>query len=202
MASLSSFLNKSAAANLLRQSKPQSYMFKEMRSPAHLHIRLPLLNRYRKVLSISSKTDILEHIYSLPAEHQPEAMGAIREIESTAMTLQEPQPGLEKLMGYLETRGVRRALCTRNFESVVSPFHSPSLSPPFHTPESLYVDIEAILPPVYLPQPAWISKKKFIPAIQFCALAGFSISIHKSLTHLTLAFTCTLPNPNPKLYPF
>lgn len=53
-------------------------------------------------------------------------MAAIRGIESTAMTLQEPQPGLEDLMGYLEKRGVRRALCTRNFESVMYPY-PPSL---------------------------------------------------------------------------
>ena len=77
---------------------------------------------YRQVLSISSKTDILEHIYSLPTEQQLEATAAIQEIESAAMGLQEPQPGLEDLMGYLEMRGLRKALCTRNFESVIFPF--------------------------------------------------------------------------------
>lgn len=35
------------------------------------------------------------------------------------MADQQPQPGLVLLMDYLESRGVRRALCTRNFEYVV-----------------------------------------------------------------------------------
>lgn len=95
---------------------------------------------YRQVLSISSETDILEHIYSLPMEQQVEAMAAIQEIESAAMDMQEPQPGLEDLMGYLEMRGLRKALCTRNFESVVFPF-------PFHTPYSLLLDIKRVPPP-------------------------------------------------------
>lgn len=95
---------------------------------------------HRQVLSISSKTDILEHIYSLPTEQQLEAMAAIQEIESAAMGLQEPQPGLEDLMGYLEMRGLRKALCTRNFESVVFPS-------PFHTPYSLLLDIKTVSPP-------------------------------------------------------
>ena len=32
------------------------------------------------------------------------------------MSSQQPQPGLVQLMDYLQARGVRRALCTRNFE--------------------------------------------------------------------------------------
>lgn len=32
------------------------------------------------------------------------------------MLEQQPQPGLVRLMDYLQTRGLRRALCTRNFE--------------------------------------------------------------------------------------
>ena len=32
------------------------------------------------------------------------------------MVKQIPQPGLVKLMDYLKSRGVKRALCTRNFE--------------------------------------------------------------------------------------
>lgn len=34
------------------------------------------------------------------------------------MLRQEPQPGLEELMEYLEKRGVRKGICTRNFEYV------------------------------------------------------------------------------------
>lgn len=43
-------------------------------------------------------------------------MEKIRAIEREAMLAQQPQPGLVELMDYLERRGVRRALCTRNFE--------------------------------------------------------------------------------------
>lgn len=39
------------------------------------------------------------------------------------MVDQQPQPGLLRLMDYLESRGVRRALCTRNFEYVVTAIH-------------------------------------------------------------------------------
>ena len=45
-------------------------------------------------------------------------MTQIRAIESTAMLVQEPQPGLQELMSYLEGKGVRMAICTRNFEYV------------------------------------------------------------------------------------
>lgn len=34
------------------------------------------------------------------------------------MLYQQPQPGLVRLMDYLQSRGLRRALCTRNFEYV------------------------------------------------------------------------------------
>ena len=37
------------------------------------------------------------------------------------MLMQQPQPGLIALMDYLQARGVRRALCTRNFEYVPQP---------------------------------------------------------------------------------
>ncbi len=73
---------------------------------------------HRQVLSVAPTTDILEHIYSLPPVEQPAAMASIRAIESTAMLLQEPQPGLQELVAYLKCRGVRTSLCTRNFECV------------------------------------------------------------------------------------
>ncbi|MCJ1250413.1 hypothetical protein MMC30_007641 [Trapelia coarctata] len=85
--------------------EPQNYMFAQMRA----------------ALSIPRTTDILEHIYSLPTPSaQESAMNAIRAIEQTAMAAQKPQPGLEELMGYLRGRGVRRGICTRNFDLPVS----------------------------------------------------------------------------------
>ncbi|CAF9933950.1 hypothetical protein IMSHALPRED_009534 [Imshaugia aleurites] len=70
-------------------------------------------------LSIDKSTDILDHIYSLPHPAQEQAQAAIRAIESSAMVEQEPQPGLNELIAYLESRGVRMGLCTRNFDGPV-----------------------------------------------------------------------------------
>ncbi|KAL9019008.1 MAG: hypothetical protein Q9185_003659, partial [Variospora sp. 1 TL-2023] len=69
----------------------------------------------RQVLGITKATDILDHIRSLPQPAQDEAQMAIRAIESAAMVQQEAQPGLHELISYLERRGVRMGLCTRNF---------------------------------------------------------------------------------------
>ncbi|MCJ1273935.1 hypothetical protein MMC21_001728 [Puttea exsequens] len=68
--------------------KPQSYMFKQMRD----------------ALSIPKSTDILDHIHSLPEPAQSNAHSAIRAIETAAMVEQEPQPGLDELISYLESR--------------------------------------------------------------------------------------------------
>jgi phosphoglycolate phosphatase-like HAD superfamily hydrolase len=67
-------------------------------------------------LNITKATDILDHIYSLPASEQEEAHEKIRSIERTAMKSQQPQSGLVELMVYLDSRGVKKGICTRNFE--------------------------------------------------------------------------------------
>ena len=72
----------------------------------------------RAALGIPKSTDILDHIYSLDQPAQGEAQKAIRSIESEAMLHQEAQPGLVELIEYLEGKGIRMALCTRNFEYV------------------------------------------------------------------------------------
>ncbi|KZF19063.1 putative HAD superfamily hydrolase [Xylona heveae TC161] len=85
--------------------EPQTYMFKEMRG----------------ALGIPKSVDILEHIYSLPTlEQQNNAMKAIQEIEGRAMLAQKPQAGLVELMQYLDSRGVQKGICTRNFDKPVS----------------------------------------------------------------------------------
>ncbi|KAI8950695.1 HAD-like protein [Xylaria longipes] len=84
---------------------PQNYMFTQMRS----------------VLGIPKSIDILAHISSLPtAAEREEAMESIRAIERAAMASQEAQPGLGTLMTYLQEQGVRKAICTRNFEQPVT----------------------------------------------------------------------------------
>ncbi len=104
---------------LLSSSKPQSYMFKQMRySPPtpHFSNMLKPIPTSRAALSIDKSTDILDHIYSLPHPAQEQAQAAVRAIETAAMVDQEPQPGLNELIAYLESRSVRMGLCTRNFE--------------------------------------------------------------------------------------
>ena len=77
-----------------------------------------MFSEMRAALSITKATDILDHVYSLPPDKQTAAMKSIRDIEARAMLQQEAQPGLAELVEYLEARGVRMGLCTRNFECV------------------------------------------------------------------------------------
>ncbi|RMJ22333.1 HAD superfamily hydrolase [Aspergillus sp. HF37] len=83
---------------------PQHQMFTEMRT----------------ALEIPKSVDILHHVRSLPTPTE-RALAAqkIRTIEQNAMLSQEPQPGLVELMEFLRESGVRRGLCTRNFEAPV-----------------------------------------------------------------------------------
>lgn len=73
-------------------------------------------------LGIDKSIDILEHISDLPTpEARLAAADKIKAVEREGMRSQQPQPGLVELMDYLQARGVRRALCTRNFEYVFLP---------------------------------------------------------------------------------
>ncbi|KAF2703287.1 HAD-like protein [Pleomassaria siparia CBS 279.74] len=83
--------------------EPQNYMFAEMRA----------------ALGIEKPTDILDHIYSLPASEQEVAQEKVRAIERTAMASQKAQPGLVELMDYLDSRGIPKGICTRNFDAPV-----------------------------------------------------------------------------------
>ncbi|KAF2628141.1 HAD-like protein [Macroventuria anomochaeta] len=82
---------------------PQNYMFAQMRS----------------ALGIDKGTDILDYIYSLPDSEQEEAQEKVRDIERTAMKKQKPQAGLVELMDYLDSRGLKKGICTRNFDTPV-----------------------------------------------------------------------------------
>jgi HAD superfamily hydrolase (TIGR01549 family) len=74
----------------------------------------------RKALNIEKPTDILDHIYSLPETEQEEAQEKVRDIERAAMKSQQPQAGLVELMEYLDSRGVKKGICTRNFDAPVT----------------------------------------------------------------------------------
>ncbi|KAK6340775.1 hypothetical protein TWF696_009095 [Orbilia brochopaga] len=93
---------------------PQSWMFAEM----------------RRQLGISKATDILDHILTLPDDETADAEGVvssererayakIRAVEREAMGQMRPQEGLVELMDYLDGRGVKKAICTRNFDAPV-----------------------------------------------------------------------------------
>ncbi|KAF2788349.1 HAD-like protein [Melanomma pulvis-pyrius CBS 109.77] len=73
----------------------------------------------RAALGITKPTDILDHIYSLPPAEQEAAQEKIRAIERTAMASQKAQPGLVQLMDYLDSRGIPKGICTRNFDAPV-----------------------------------------------------------------------------------
>ena len=74
----------------------------------------------RTALGIPKSRDILEHIYDLPTpDQQHAAMEKIRAVERAAMAGQVAQPGLVRLMAYLDSRGIRKAICTRNFDAPV-----------------------------------------------------------------------------------
>ena len=78
-----------------------------------------MFGQMRAALGIPKTVDILHHIESLPPHQQPAAHESIRQIEREAMKTQAPQPGLSKLMSYLDSRGIRKAICTRNFDMPV-----------------------------------------------------------------------------------
>lgn len=93
----------------------------------------------RAALGIPKSVDILEHIESLPAPQQLAATESIRAIERRAMASQVPQPGLARLMAYLDARAVPKAICTRNFDvpvqNLLSKFLAGSVFSPVVTRE-------------------------------------------------------------------
>lgn len=98
---------------------PQNYMFGEMRYVcAHSSLN-PVLTDFSSALGIDKGTDILDHIYSLPDGEQEAAQEKVRNIERAAMKKQKPQAGLVELMDYLDSRGLKKGICTRNFDAPV-----------------------------------------------------------------------------------
>ncbi|GKZ39608.1 hypothetical protein AbraIFM66950_000740 [Aspergillus brasiliensis] len=63
------------------------------------------------------------------------------------MESQQPQPGLVELMDFLEERGVKRALCTRNFEAPVLNLLNN------HLPAHVFLPIVTRETPGLLPKP-------------------------------------------------
>ena len=70
----------------------------------------------RSAVGIPKHVDILDYIYSLPDQQQSEAFAKVQDIERRAMAKQVPQAGLLSLMEYLDRKGIKKGICTRNFE--------------------------------------------------------------------------------------
>ncbi|MCJ1311866.1 hypothetical protein MMC25_005539 [Agyrium rufum] len=135
--------------------EPQNYMFGQM----------------REAMGIPKSVDILEHIYSLPASEQEGAMSKIQAIERDAMKLQKPQPGLVELMTYLDKRGIRKGICTRNFDAPVAHLLTTFL------PDQTFFPIltRAFRPPKPHPAPLLhIASEWNVPASS-CIMVGDSI---------------------------
>ena len=83
----------------------------------------------RDAADIPADKDILDFVHSLSDDDQAKAFSKIQSIERQAMANQVPQPGLVSLMEFLDQKGIRKAICTRNFDAPVENFlqkHVPS----------------------------------------------------------------------------
>lgn len=93
-----------------------------------------MFQEMRQAVNIPKDEDILDYIYTLSPEDQETAFSKIQAIERRAMEQQEPQPGLVQLMEYLDSKGIKKAINTRNFDLPVTHFlknHMPSHIKPF-----------------------------------------------------------------------
>ncbi|TKA65005.1 hypothetical protein B0A55_09431 [Friedmanniomyces simplex] len=79
-----------------------------------------MFGQMREAVGIPKEIDILDHIHSLSSSQQNEAFAKIQAIEREAMSKQIPQVGLVSLMEYLDERGIRKGICTRNFDAPVA----------------------------------------------------------------------------------
>ncbi len=119
-------------------------MFKEMRDALGIHRSVDIIDHIRSLSNTPDETsnpengepphsstnpneppseEMLAHRIANsdpdPSSEQARAVAKIKAIERRAMTSQRPQPGLRELMHYLTRRGVRKAICTRNFPAPV-----------------------------------------------------------------------------------
>ena len=97
---------------------PQNYMFAEMRAALGIPKSVDIITHMR---SLSPDIDNNDDSSTGSSGSSPcsRASQAIEDIERRAMSRQKPQPGLRELISYLTGRGVRKALCTRNFPAPV-----------------------------------------------------------------------------------
>ncbi|KAF2156084.1 HAD-like protein [Myriangium duriaei CBS 260.36] len=124
----------------------------------------------REALGIPKSVDILEHVQSLPENEQPAAHEKIEAIERKAMSEQIPSAGLVRLLECLDKYGIKKGICTRNFDTPVA--HLLSTHVPAHIDAFEPVITRGFRPPKPSPAgilhiaAAWdiISKSHTLPA--------------------------------------
>lgn len=150
-----------------------------------------MFKEMRDVLGIDKGTDILDHVHSLPEAEQEIEMEKIKEIERQAMKDQKAQPGLVDLMSYLESRGIQKGICTRNFDLPID--HLLMTFLPEHKFEPIVT--RSFKPPK--PSPAGINhitKSWGLESSANCIMVGDSID-DMTAGHKAGAATVLLVNP-------
>ena len=79
-----------------------------------------MFGEMRRAVSIPKESDILDHIHALPADEQKDAFAKIQDIERRAMSEQVPQAGMVSLLEFLDSHGIPKGICTRNFDAPVA----------------------------------------------------------------------------------
>lgn len=118
---------------------PQPWMFKEMRES----INLPL----------DSKKDILVYLENDITDEKLRSQYHlnIKNIEEKAMLLQEPQPGLNELFAYLDSKKISKNIVTRNLIDPVDSFITKFVHKDFNTFDIILT--RSFKPPKPSPQP-------------------------------------------------
>eukprot|EP00218_Dolichomastix_sp_CCMP3274_P003838 CAMPEP_0170156348 /NCGR_PEP_ID=MMETSP0033_2-20121228/62914_1 /TAXON_ID=195969 /ORGANISM="Dolichomastix tenuilepis, Strain CCMP3274" /LENGTH=190 /DNA_ID=CAMNT_0010393699 /DNA_START=96 /DNA_END=668 /DNA_ORIENTATION=+ len=75
-------------------------------------------------LGAPPSADILAHVASLSPEERATATATIEEMEREAMLQMEAMHGAEDLLRWIDSRGIRRGLLTRNNATVVEHMHT------------------------------------------------------------------------------
>ncbi len=79
-----------------------------------------MFKEMRDAVGIPKESDILDYIHALSEQEQQQAFEKIQDIERRAMSQQVPQAGLVSLLEWLDKNGLKKGICTRNFDSPVN----------------------------------------------------------------------------------
>ncbi|GMM31272.1 putative haloacid dehalogenase-like hydrolase [Martiniozyma asiatica (nom. inval.)] len=112
-------------------TRPQAWMFKEMRSALHTPQGSDLLDFVSTLpeekIPVGSGRKAYDHHgpqpdFSMPPDTKQEAERRLQYIEAKAMILQEPTNGVKRALTNLQKEGIQIAICTRNVPTPVEYF--------------------------------------------------------------------------------